>query len=202
MAGNIVRIGVLSLQGDFDKHIKALTRAGADARLVRTPEEIADIDGLIIPGGESTTVGILLEKTGCGDSILKRAAERMPIYGTCTGMILMANSIEEGRPDQYRLNLLYISVRRNAYGRQIDSFEAYIDIPSLSIESFHAIFIRAPQVTRVGDDVEILSEHNNIPVLLKQDNFLVSSFHPELTEDVRLHEYFIRLVAENRQCPI
>ncbi len=196
MAGKIARIGVLSLQGDFEKHINALTRAGADARLVRSPEEIEFVDGLIIPGGESTTVGILLERTGCGEAILKRASEGMPIYGTCTGMILLANDIEEGRPGQYKFNLLDITVRRNAYGRQIDSFEAYVDIPSLNINSFHAIFIRAPQVTRVGDGVSILAEHNGIPVLLQQNNLLVSSFHPELTEDIRLHEYFINLARK------
>lgn len=195
-ASSGVVIGVLALQGDYEKHLQALRKAGAKARLVRTPAEIAQVDGLVIPGGESTTVGLLMERTGTGEAIRKRAADGMPVYGTCTGLILMAKEIEDSR--QYRLGLMDIAVRRNAYGRQIDSFEAEIEVPELGEPPIRAVFIRAPQVTGRNGTVSVLGELDGVPVLLRQGNLLASSFHPELTEDARIHKYFVRLVSEAR----
>ena len=191
------RIGVLGLQGDFEKHLNALERAGADSCIVRTPTDIVRIDALIIPGGESTTVGILMERTGVGEAILKRVAGGMPLYGTCTGLILMAKEIENCV--QYRLGLMDITVRRNAYGRQVDSFEADIEVAELGTCPVRAVFIRAPKVTRANGKVQVLGEHEGVPVLVRQGNLLASSFHPELTEDTRIHEYFVEMARAARR---
>ncbi len=188
-----MRIGVLGLQGDFREHLAVLRSLGVDARDVRTKEQLEEIDGLIIPGGESTTIAYLLGRTGMLPVLRERGAQGFPIYGTCAGMILLARELNDPYPEN-RLALLDITVKRNFYGRQLESFEA--DLQIKNIGSFHAIFIRAPKVVRVGSGVEILAEHDGTPVLVRQKNLLASSFHPELTSDPRVHKYFLEMVAK------
>ncbi len=188
-----MRIGVLGLQGDFREHLAVLRSLGVDARDVRTKAQLDEIDGLIIPGGESTTMAYLLEKTGMLPVLRERGEQGFPIYGTCAGMILLAHELNDSSPES-RLALMDIAVKRNAYGRQLDSFEA--DIHIKDIGKFHAIFIRAPKIVRVGPGVEILAEHDGTPVLVRQKNLLASSFHPELTGDPRVHEYFLKIVRK------
>ncbi len=193
---NRVRIGVLGLQGDFQKHVEMLERLDAiEASVVRTPEEVLRCDGLIIPGGESTTVGKLMARYGVDDAIRKRAAEGMPILGTCTGMILLAREIEGS--DQPRLGLMDMTVRRNAFGRQVDSFETDLAIPSIcDSRPIRAVFIRAPFVTRVWGDAEVLATLDSGPiVMVRQGNCLAAAFHPELTDDTRVHEFLLGLAS-------
>jgi pyridoxal 5'-phosphate synthase pdxT subunit len=186
-------IGVLSIQGDFDKHAEALRRTGADPDsivFVRTVEDLAAADRLIIPGGESTTVGLLLERFGLGEEIKRRAAAGMPVWGTCMGMILMATEVE-GR-EQYSLGLLDITVRRNAFGAQVHSFEDRVQMPGLA-KPVLGVFIRAPIVTRLGAGVEPFGAFKDLTVGARQGKIFGTSFHPELTDDVRLHRYFLDL---------
>jgi 5'-phosphate synthase pdxT subunit len=195
-------IGILALQGDFDAHRKMLEdRVGAQTSLVRTTEELAGVDALVLPGGESTTLIKLMERIGLDKVIRARAEAGMPVYGTCAGMILMAKEIDD-RPDQPRLGLMNIHVARNAFGRQIDSFEA--DIP-LSLQKkketvpVRGVFIRAPYVTETAPDVEVLGRFQGKIVGVRQGNLLATAFHPELTDDARLHAYFARMVAESKE---
>lgn len=185
-----MRVGVLALQGDFREHLAALKRLGVEGLGVRTVEELEKVDGLIMPGGESTTIANLLEKSGLFFEIKERGQNGFPIYGTCAGEILLAKEVTNHSKSY--LGLIDIAVRRNAYGRQIDSFEADLNIKNIG--AFHAVFIRAPIIERVGPKVEILAEHNSIPVMAQQKGILVSSFHPELTGDLRIHEYFLKLI--------
>lgn len=188
-----MKVGVSAVQGDFEKHIKALKRADAsvDTLEIRTPEDLAQVDRLIIPGGESTTVGLLMQRFGLGDAIRARAAQGMPVWGTCMGMIMMAHDIE-GR-DQYSLDLLDITVRRNAFGAQVHSFEDEVPIKGLD-EPVTGVFIRAPIVTRCGEGVEAIAEYAGKVVAVRQGNRIGTSFHPELTDDIRLHRWFLELV--------
>jgi len=186
-----LRIGVLALQGDFEEHMRMVERCGHEPTKVRLPEEIEGIDGLIIPGGESTTFGIIMERRNLIAPIRRAALSGMPIFGTCAGAIVLAKEIE-GR-NQPRLSLMDISVRRNAFGRQINSFEADIEIPLLGEPPFRCVFIRAPIITKVGEGVEVLAKFEDKVVLAKQGNMMACSFHPELTNDLRLHQYFISL---------
>lgn len=188
-----MRIGVLGLQGDFREHLEILRALGVDARDVRTREQLEAVEGLIIPGGESTTMAHLLEKMGMLSVLRELGAQGFPIYGTCAGMILLARELNDSYPEN-RLGLMNIAVKRNAYGRQLDSFEA--DLQIKNIGEFHAVFIRAPKVVRVGPGVETLAEHDSAPVLVRQKNLLASSFHPELTGDPRVHKYFLEMVAK------
>ena len=183
-------VGVLAVQGDFEKHIEAVKSCRPDARIteVRTPEQLAGLTHLIIPGGESTTVGLLLQRYGLGPAIQNAAMAGLPIWGTCMGMILMASSVA-GR-EQYSLNLLDITVERNAFGAQVHSFEEELQVNGLE-EPLMAVFIRAPIVTVVGENVEILATVNERIVAVRQDNRLGTSFHPELTADTRLHDWFL-----------
>lgn len=185
-------VGVCAIQGDFEKHIEAiegLKMPGLKALEVRTPEDLAGVDCLILPGGESTTVGQLMQRFGLGQAIQERAADGMPVWGTCMGMILMARHIA-GRPEQWSLGLLDVTVERNAFGAQIHSFEA--EIPVEGIEGpIEAVFIRAPIVTQMGADVEPLAEYEGKVVAVRQGRLLGTSFHPELTGDGRLHRMFI-----------
>ncbi|MDO8589138.1 MAG: pyridoxal 5'-phosphate synthase glutaminase subunit PdxT [Armatimonadota bacterium] len=187
-----MRIGVLALQGDYDKHLQMLKRLGVEAVPVRTAEEVRQLDGLIIPGGESTTIGKLMRRFGIDEAIIEKVDQGMALYGTCAGLILMANDIEDS--DQGRLGLLDITVRRNAFGRQIDSFETDMTVPELGPDPIRAVFIRAPFVTEVRNGVKTLASINGQPVLIQRDKLLASAFHPELTEDTRLHAYFLELV--------
>ncbi|MBI2161300.1 MAG: pyridoxal 5'-phosphate synthase glutaminase subunit PdxT [Candidatus Rokubacteria bacterium] len=188
-----MRIGVLALQGDFALHAKALVRCGAEAVEVRKPAELATCDGLVIPGGESTTLLKLMDEWGFVPAIEKFHAEGKPIFGTCAGLIVLAREVEN--PRQFSLGLIDVTVERNAYGRQRESFEASgaarLDGPPAPLEM---VFIRAPRIRRVGPGVEPLAEHRGEPVLARQGTVLVATFHPELTEDTAVHRYFCDLV--------
>jgi len=185
-------VGVLSIQGDFAKHIEAFERLedAPSCREVRTPDDLADCDRLVIPGGESTTVGLLLERYGLGEAIRNAAREGMAIWGTCMGMILLSREVE-GR-DQYRLGLLDVTVRRNAFGSQIHSFEDKVEIVGIP-EPVMGVFIRAPIVTKTGPGVSVLGRYGGDIVAVQQGKILGTSFHPELTEDTSLHEYFLKI---------
>jgi len=187
-------IGVLALQGAFAEHLRVVRQCGWEAVEVRKPEQLAAIEGLIIPGGESTTIGILLDKFGLIEPLERRVAAGMPIFGTCAGLILLAREIVGSR--QVRLGWMDITVRRNWYGRQVDSFEADLEIPCLGGEPFRGVFIRAPLIEAVGPAVSVLAEHEGHPVLARQGRLLVSSFHPELTADSRIHEYFVGMIED------
>jgi len=190
-------VGVLALQGASGLHLEVLTRLGVAAREVRTTAELDAVDALVIPGGESTTMSRLLEVNQLFDPLRERLDSGMPALGTCAGMILLASAILDGRPDQRPLGAIDIDVRRNAFGRQIDSFEA--DLPVVGLDSpLHAVFIRAPLVERVGDAVEVLATVEDRPVCCRQGPVMVSSFHPELSDDHRLHELFLATVAAVR----
>jgi 5'-phosphate synthase pdxT subunit len=187
--------GVLALQGAFAAHVDRLRALGADAVEVRTPEDLSSVDGLVMPGGESTTMSNLLVSTQLFTPIAERIADGMPVFGTCAGMILLATTIRDGRADQRHFGVLDIAVRRNGYGRQVASFET--DIKLVGDETpFHGVFIRAPRVEEVGDGVEILAELDGDPVLVQRDRLLAASFHPELAADPRLHERFVQLLEE------
>lgn len=185
------RVGVLALQGDFREHLAALRACEVEGVPVRDAGELELVDALILPGGESTTMARLMEP-GLADLIRQRATAGMPVLGTCAGMILMAREILDGVPAQQPLGVMDLSVRRNAYGRQLDSFEADVDAPALGGPG-PAVFIRAPQVTRYGPAVEIIASHRGTPVALRQGRRLALAFHPELTPDRRWHQYFLDL---------
>lgn len=184
-------VGVLSVQGDFAKHLEAFSNAGVEASEVRSPEDLARVDRLVLPGGESTTVGLLLERFGLGAAIREAAHAGMPIWGTCMGMILMARAVE-GRPDQPTLGLLDITVRRNAFGAQVHSFEDHVHMSGLEGGTL-GVFIRAPVVSEVGDGVDVLARYGDQVVAVRQGNRIGTSFHPELTDDVRMHRWFASL---------
>lgn len=188
-------VGVLALQGDFAEHIALLRRLGAETREVRLPSDVSGIHGLVLPGGETTTISRLIDQYGLRDPILSMAREGAPLWGTCAGLIAMARKTE-GRDDPV-LGLMDIDVERNAYGRQVDSFETEIDVPALGEARFHAIFIRAPRIQRTGPEVETLARlEDGTAVAVRQGALLGTSFHPELTEDPRFHAYFLRTVKE------
>jgi 5'-phosphate synthase pdxT subunit len=191
----VQRVGVLALQGDVREHTDVLGALGVEPVTVRTPAELQSVDMIVIPGGESTTISLLLESSGLIDPLRDRLEEGMPAFGTCAGMILLATDIQGGRPDQHQLGAMDITVRRNAFGRQIQSFETDLDVEGLE-RPFHAVFIRAPAVARVGDGVEVLAavegpDGAGLPVLCRQGPILVAAFHPELSGDPRLHQLFL-----------
>lgn len=185
-------IGVLALQGDVVEHIAALRRAGTSAIEVKTPAQLAAVDGLVIPGGESTTVMKLLDRFGMIEPIRARVRAGMPLWGTCMGMIVAARDVVELA--QPTLDLIDISVRRNAFGRQNDSAEVELPIAALGAKPFPAIFIRAPWIERVGPGVELLAQRDGHGVMVREGNVLGTSFHPELTHDDRIHAYFLEMV--------
>ncbi|NLU78716.1 pyridoxal 5'-phosphate synthase glutaminase subunit PdxT [Micromonospora sp. HNM0581] len=196
-------IGVLALQGDVREHVTALTAVGAQARPVRRPAELDAVDGLVIPGGESTTISKLVDIFELRGPIDKRIADGMPVYGSCAGMIMLAAEVLGGRPDQRGFDGIAMTVRRNAFGRQVDSFEALVEISDIPGGPLHAVFIRAPWVESVGEDVEVLGRVSDGPatgriVAVRQRNLLATSFHPELTGDPRLHAYFVDLARAAR----
>ena len=191
MAG---KVGVLALQGDFAEHVKSLETIGAEPTEVRLPEDLLDIDALIIPGGESTTIARLMDVFGLAGAIKGRVRDGMPTWGTCAGMIVLAKSLVEDRPEP--LGLMDIRVQRNAYGRQIDSFETEIPVPALGEDSFRAVFIRAPAIEEIGPGVEPLARlEDGQVVAAREGNLLVTAFHPELTADTRFHAYFLGMDA-------
>jgi pyridoxal 5'-phosphate synthase pdxT subunit len=183
-------VGVLALQGAFDVHRRRLEQLGAAAPLVRTPEDLAGLDAIVLPGGESTTMSRLLTTSGLFDELKGRLIDGLPVFGTCAGMILCAAEVLDARPDQRGFDLIDITVRRNGYGRQLDSFEADVDVAGLP-ERFHAVFIRAPRVERAGPDIEVLARHDGVPVLVRAARCTVAAFHPELSDDARLHALFL-----------
>lgn len=191
-----MKVGVLALQGAFAAHSECLQSLGCDTVEVRLPNDLAQVDALVMPGGESSTMSQLLLSSGLFDVIGARIAEGMPVFGTCAGMILLASEVLDGRPDQRSFSAIDISVRRNAFGRQIDSFESTI---STLVGDFHGVFIRAPRIERVGPSVEIVGELNGEPVLVRQNKVLAASFHPELAGDARMHQFFLENMTSMRK---
>ena len=185
----MTKVGVLALQGDFREHAKVLASIDASPVEVRTPDDLVDVDRLVIPGGESTTIGKLAHAYGLVEPIRERARDGMPILGTCAGMIVLAQRVIDGEP---LLSLLDVTVRRNAYGRQVDSFEADVDVDGID-HPVRGVFIRAPWIEEVGRDVEVLARHEDRPVVLRQGSLLAASFHPELVGESSLHAYFLSL---------
>jgi 5'-phosphate synthase pdxT subunit len=212
-----VEVGILALQGDVAEHRAALSDIGVVPRPVRRPDDLVGLDGIVLPGGESTTMSMLLESSGLADPLGKELDAGLPVLGTCAGMILLATSALDGRADQRQYGSIDISVRRNGFGRQLESFECDLEVPVLTGGPLHAVFIRAPVVERVGPGVEVLAAmepftaHDSgagatppdaahpagraIPVLARQGAVLVSSFHPELTRDRRVHELFLSMIG-------
>jgi pyridoxal 5'-phosphate synthase pdxT subunit len=184
-----MKAGVLALQGDFREHARLLAACGATPREVRTADELTEVDCLVIPGGESTTIGRLARGRGLVEPIRERAGAGMPVFGTCAGMIVLAKDVTDGEP---LLSLLDVRVTRNAYGRQVDSFEANLDVLG---DPMRGVFIRAPRVDAVGDGVEVLAEHDGRPVAVEQGTILAASFHPEIAGDPRLHRRLLEKVG-------
>lgn len=187
-------VGVLGMQGAFQKHIDAVRACGHEAFWVREPTGLERIDALILPGGESTTVGKLLNRWGLADPLRRLAGEGLPLFGTCAGMIVMARALSR-ETRQPRLAVMDVVVERNAYGRQVDSFEADLSVPCLGAEPFRGVFIRAPRVVAAGPGVDVLARLDGDIVFVRQNNLLAAAFHPELTDDLRVHRYFLDLVA-------
>jgi 5'-phosphate synthase pdxT subunit len=187
-----VKIGVLAVQGNFREHLAMLARLGVEGTEVRLPAQLEGVDGLIIPGGESTAIGRLVRLYGLDDAIAQFDG---PIFGTCAGMILLAREAVDGTPDQPLLGLLDVTVRRNGYGRQVFSFEADLALDG-SEQPLRGVFIRAPRVERAGPEASVLVELDGSPVVLRQGRILAAAFHPELTDDTRVHELFLQMVRE------
>jgi 5'-phosphate synthase pdxT subunit len=187
----MTRVGVLALQGDVREHIRILEALRVEAVAIKKPGELDSVDALIIPGGESTTIAKLAVRFGLIEPLRSAVDAKLPVYGTCAGMILLAAAVTEG--DQPLIGALDVVVKRNAFGRQNESFEADLDIKGLD-EPFHAVFIRAPWIEKVGSDVEILSEVEEHPVMVRQGSILATSFHPELTSDERIHRMLLELI--------
>lgn len=189
-----MKIGVLALQGAVAEHIRMITLAGAEGVVVKRPSQLEEIDGIIIPGGESTTIGKLMRTYGFIDTLREFSAQGKPIFGTCAGLIVIANQIE-GQSEAH-LELMNMKVARNAFGRQRESFEADLPIQGVE-ETVRAVFIRAPIVLEVGPEVDVLSEYQGQIVAARQGHLLAASFHPELTDDYRMHAYFLKMVEES-----
>jgi len=202
-----LNVGVLSIQGDVHENLlstrAAFNELGIDGKVidVKTPEKISQLDGLIIPGGESTTIGQLSLVNGSLKILKEKIENGMPVFGICAGMILLSKTVNDhvvGKTDQPLLDILDIKLERNSFGRQHESFEAEVSMDSIDIPKFNGVFIRAPSVSDVGSDIEVLSKFNERIVAVKKDNVICTSFHPELTEDISLHKYFINLVNASK----
>jgi 5'-phosphate synthase pdxT subunit len=185
------KVGVLALQGASQRHAEAVAALGAHPIEIRTPEDLAGIEGIILPGGESTTMSKLLDLSGLFDPLAERLRDGMPAFGTCAGLILQSARILDGREDQRSFGVLDVDVRRNAFGRQVDSFETDLAVEGLAGGSVPAVFIRAPVIERVGDGVTVLAAIDDRPVLCRQGPLLGAAFHPELSDDLRLHQLFL-----------
>jgi pyridoxal 5'-phosphate synthase pdxT subunit len=189
------RIGVLALQGDFEAHLKMLAEVGADAKAVRLPEQLADLDGIIIPGGESTTIGKLMVIYGLHEILQKKILEGLPTWGTCAGLILLATETDNALAGQPLLASMHIHVRRNAFGSQRESFETDLSVPAIGEAPFHAFFIRGPSIESVGPEVEVLATLDDGSIVaVREGNLLGTAFHPEVSGDSRFHHYFLRIV--------
>ena len=202
-----LRIGVLAIQGDVAENVSSLensiTELNQDAtvNIVKTPEEIAELDGLIIPGGESTTIGQLSLVNGSLKEIKQKVESGMPVLGICAGMVLLANNARDkvmGKTEQPLFDFLDVDLERNSFGRQRESFEANISMDSIGISNYNGVFIRAPTITTASNDVEVLAKFNEKIVAIKKGNIIGTSFHPELTEDLAIHKYFVNLVKETK----
>jgi len=207
-----VLVGILALQGDVAEHASALADLGIACRFVRRAEDLPGLDGIVLPGGESTTMSVLLGSSGLAEPLGKELDRGLPAFGTCAGMILLASSVADGRPDQRCYGVLDVALRRNGFGRQLDSFERDLSVAVLGETPLHGVFIRAPLVERVGDGVEVLATvprpeeaepgqagpGDGAPVLCRQGPALAAAFHPELTDDRRLHAYFLSMIEEAR----
>ncbi|HEY0830208.1 MAG TPA: pyridoxal 5'-phosphate synthase glutaminase subunit PdxT [Candidatus Dormibacteraeota bacterium] len=187
-------IGVLAMQGAFAEHVRALEAAGARTRLVRTLEDLESLDGIVLPGGESTTMTMLMERVGLLEPLRDGIRDGLATLATCAGVIVLAREITDGMPEQKGLGLLDVGVRRNGYGRQAESFESPLRIDGMNGKDFPGVFIRSPRVERTGD-VKVLASYDGHPVAMRQDRILALCFHPELTSDLRLHREFVRLAA-------
>ncbi len=197
-----MRIGILALQGDFLNHVAVLDGLSVESVLIKTPDDL-DVDGIIVPGGESTTMSLLIQSSGIYEPLKALLHGGLPAFGTCAGMILLASSLMDGRPDQVTLDAIDIVVRRNGFGRQVASFETDIDVSGVEGGPLKAVFIRAPVVEKVADGVEVLAEvkynfadstNRVVPVICRQEKVIVSSFHPELVGEDRLHKVFLGLI--------
>ncbi|MFL2697177.1 MAG: pyridoxal 5'-phosphate synthase glutaminase subunit PdxT [Acidimicrobiales bacterium] len=193
-----MKVGVLALQGAYASHLQTFASIGVEVLEVRTPEDLETIDRLVIPGGESTTISMLLDSNGMRVPIQESISEGMPVFGTCAGMIVLAREVLDGRDDQKPLGAIDITVRRNAFGRQVDSFESEIEVSGLD-EPFPSVFIRAPIVESIGEGVEVYARVDEKIVLCGTDSILVASFHPELSNDGRIHEMFLSLESSGSQ---
>ncbi len=189
-----MKLGVLALQGAFREHVEVLDALGADPVEVRTPEGLAGVDALVIPGGESTTMNRLLDTSDLREPLTAAIRDGLAVLGTCAGLIVLAREVLDGRPDQQPLGAIDLVARRNAYGRQRDSFEAPLTVTGLAGAPFPGVFIRAPVVEAVGDAVEVRAEHNGRPVLAREARVWVTTFHPELAGDLRIHAQFLQEV--------
>jgi 5'-phosphate synthase pdxT subunit len=192
-----MKVGVLALQGAFGLHTQVLAGLGATTSEVRLPDQLADVDRLVVPGGESTTMSMMAERSGLLEPLREFCASGRPVFGTCAGAILWSSEILDGRADQQCLGAIDLSVRRNGFGRQVDSFEADVEVAELGRVGlgdapFHAVCIRAPVIDRVGPDVEVLATIDGRPALVRSGAIMVSIFHPELAGDTRLHQLFLR----------
>ena len=196
MSRSALTIGVLAVQGDVREHVRVLTSLGAQAHGIRRPTELTDLDGLVIPGGESTTMDKLVRAFDLFEPLRALIADGLPVYGSCAGMIMLADRIAEGRPDQQTLGGLDITVRRNAFGRQVDSFEEDIEFVGLDGGPVRAVFIRAPWVEEAGDGVDVLARAAGKIVAVRQGALLATSFHPEVTGDTRVHELFVEMCKD------
>ena len=189
-----MKVGVLALQGAFREHREVLDALGVATVEVRVPEHLSGIDALVLPGGESTTMTRLLETSGLRGPLVDRLRDGLPAFGTCAGLILLAAEVRDGRADQVPLGALDVTVRRNGYGRQRDSFETVLTVTGLTGAGFPGVFIRAPVVERVGPDVEVLAAQDDRPVLVRQGAVWASTFHPELSGDLRVHQQFVQAI--------
>ncbi|AKI97490.1 pyridoxal 5'-phosphate synthase glutaminase subunit PdxT [Kosmotoga pacifica] len=190
-----MKIGVLGIQGDIQEHLRMIEKLGHEAVWVKRPEQLKELSGLIMPGGESTTMIKLMKRFGVWEPLYQMLQNGFPVYGTCAGLVLLASEIEN-YPEQDSLSALPVKVERNGYGRQVNSFEVELVIPVLGEPQFNAVFIRAPIIVECKDSLEVLATYNDDPVLVRYGNIMASSFHPELTNDTRIHEYFIKEVIE------
>ena len=192
-----MKVGVLGLQGDYRDHARALDSAGVTPVVVKTGDALASVDALVMPGGESTTIGKLLDRFELLEPLRQRAEGGMPVYGTCAGAILMSREIAGPQDAPFRIPVLDVVTRRNAYGRQVDSFETDLNVDGLD-EPFRAVFIRAPMFESVGEEVQVLASVEDRPVLVRQGPFLASTFHPEMTGDNRVHELFVSIIRGDK----
>jgi 5'-phosphate synthase pdxT subunit len=197
-----IKIGVLALQGAFIEHEEIMSRMGVKAAEIRLPEDLENLDGVIIPGGESTTILKLMHEYRVYRPLKKKIGDGFPVWGTCAGMICLAKKVTNSQESVLKpLSVMDIEVKRNAFGRQVDSFETDLSVPALGEKAYHAVFIRAPLISAVGDNVEVLAKlPDGAIVAARQGNLLVTSFHPELTDDCRFHAYFFHMARSAREC--